>query len=87
MNTTEHARVRRLRRRANKLGTHGYRIVPKRQGVGARMKEGWHLIANVTNTLVAPLVETAPVPLDDIEALLERLEQEAEAPKRKRSQP
>jgi hypothetical protein len=80
MNTTEHARVRRLRRRANRLGTHGYRIVPKRQGVGARMKEGWHLIENVTNKLVAPATDAAPLPLDDIEASLERLEQPAEAP-------
>lgn len=79
MNNSEHARVRRLRRRANKLGAHGYRLVPQRQGSGTRTKEGWHLIENVTNTLVVPLMDSAPAPLDDIELSLERLEQEAEA--------
>ncbi len=80
MNTTDHARVRRLRRRANRLGKHGYRIVPQRQGVGTRMKEGWHLIENVTNIRVAPSIDTVPLPLDAIETSLEHLEQAAKAP-------
>ena len=80
MNNSEHARVRRLRRRANRLGAHGHRIVPHRHGSGTRSKEGWHLIENVTNVLVAPSsIDADPVSLDDIEATLERLEQAAEA--------
>ena len=79
MNNSEHARVRRLRRRANRLGAHGHRIVPHRHGSGTRTKEGWHLIENVTNALVAPPIAADPVSLDDVEAALERLEQEAEA--------
>ena len=79
MNNTEHARVRRLRRRANKLGEHGHRIVPHTHGAGARAKHGWHLIENATNVLVAPSIAANLLSLDDIEAALERLEQEAEA--------
>ena len=74
MNNTEHARVRRLRRRANKLGEHGYRIVPYRHGSGTRATEGWHLIENVTNARVAPSAGPDPVSLDDIEAAIERIE-------------
>lgn len=77
MNNTEHARVRRLRRRANKLGAHGYRIVPHRLGSGTNTKEGWHLIENATNTLVVPSKDTAPALLDEIEVFLERLEEKA----------
>ena len=79
MNNSEHARVRRLRRRANRLGAHGHRIVPQRHGSGTRTKVGWHLIENATDVLVAPAIGADPAPLDDIEAALERLEQEAEA--------
>ena len=74
MNNTDHARARRLKRRANKLGEHGYRIVPHRQGTATRAKEGWHLIENVTNSVVAPSAGTDPVSLDDVEAAIERLE-------------
>ena len=74
MNNTEHARVRRLRRRANKLGEHGHRIVPYRHGSGTQATEGWHLIENVTNVRVAPVAGPDPVPLDEIEAAIERLE-------------
>lgn len=79
MNNTDHARVRRLRRRANRLGEHGHRIVPYRHGSGTRAKEGWHLIENVTNLRVAPPAGPDPVPLDEIEAAIELLEQTAEA--------
>jgi hypothetical protein len=79
MNNTEHARVRRLRRRANRLGGDGLRIVPHRHGSGTRTKEGWHLIENVTNQLIAPALAAEPASLDEIETALERLEQEAEA--------
>lgn len=78
MNNTEHARVRRLRRRANKLGEHGHRIVPRTHGSGTRAREGWHLIENMTNVRVAPPSEADLLPLDDIEAAIERLEEAAE---------
>ena len=79
MNNSEHARVRRLRRRANRLGAHGYRIVPHRHGSGTRTKVGWHLIENVTNILVAPSSDFDSAPLNDIEVSLERLERKGEA--------
>ena len=79
MNNTEHARVRRLRRRANRLGEHGYRIVPHRVGSATRAKDGWHLIENMTNVRIAPASGDDPVPLDEIEAAIERLEAAAEA--------
>jgi hypothetical protein len=79
MNNSEHAIVRRLRRRANRLGGDGCRIVPYRHGSGPRAKEGWRLIENVTNVLLAPALDADPASLDDIEVALERLEQEAEA--------
>ena len=78
MNNSDHAVVRRLRRRANRLGAHGHRIVPRRHGSGTRSKDGWHLIENVTNVLVAPAIGGDPVSLDDIEATLERLEHAAQ---------
>ena len=77
MNNTEHARVRRLRRRANKLGENGHRIVPHRVGSGTQVKDGWHFIENVTNLRVAPSVGADPVSLDDVEAAIERLEEAA----------
>jgi hypothetical protein len=80
MNNTEHARVRRLRRRANRLGAHGHRIVPRQHGSGARSKDGWQLIENQTNVLIAPQIKSDPLSLDEIEAAIERLEQAAEAP-------
>jgi hypothetical protein len=79
MNNTEHARVRRLRRRANRLGEHGHRIVPYRYGSGTLAKEGWHLIENVTDIRVAPVAGPDPISLDEIEAAIERLEEAAEA--------
>ena len=78
MNNSEHARVRRLRRRANRLGAHGHRIVPHRHGSGNRSMDGWHLIENLTNVLVAPATGRDPESLDAIEAVLERLEPVAE---------
>jgi hypothetical protein len=78
MNNTEHARVRRLRRRANRLGANGCRIVPHRVGSGTQVKDGWHLIENVTNLRVAPSAGVDPVSLDDVEAAIERLEEAAE---------
>lgn len=80
MNNTEHARVRRLRRRANRLGAHGVRIVPHRQGTATRAKEGWHLIENVTNLRIAPSSGTDPVSLDEIEEAIERLEETENEP-------
>lgn len=74
MNNTDHARVRRLKRRANKLGEEGYRIVPHRRGTGTFIKEGWHLIDNATNKSVAPAAGNEPVSLDEVEAAIERLE-------------
>ena len=79
MNNTDHARARRLKRRANKLGEHGYRIVPHRQGTGSRAKDGWHLIENVTNVRIAPSIGGDPVSLDDVETAIEQLEAAAEA--------
>jgi hypothetical protein len=79
MNNTDHARVRRLRRRANKLGEHGHRIVPHRVGSGTRAQDGWHLIENMSNVRIAPAHGTDPVALDDIEAAIERLEEAAQA--------
>jgi hypothetical protein len=80
MNNTEHARVRRLRRRANRLGADGHRIVPRRHASGNRSKDGWHLIENMTNVVAAPPMGGDPLSLDGIETALERLEQVAEAP-------
>ncbi len=74
MNNTEHARVRRLRRRANRLGANGLRIVPHRVGSGTSVKDGWHLIENVTNKPIAPTAGVDPVSLDDVEVAIERLE-------------
>lgn len=79
MNNTDHARVRRLRRRANRLGEEGYRIVPHRIGSGTFAREGWHLIENGTNKRIAPASGADPVPLDEIEAAIERLEEAAAA--------
>ena len=78
MNNTEHARVRRLRRRANRLGVNGYRIVPHRIGSGTSAKDGWHFIENITNVRIAPSIGVDPVSLDDVEAAIERLEEVAE---------
>ena len=78
MNNTEHARVRRLRRRANRLGEHGYRIVPKRHGSGDRLKEGWQLIENKSNVLITPTATTDLASIDDIETAIERLEEAGE---------
>ncbi len=77
MNNADHARVRRLRRRANRLGKQGNRIVPRRHKSGAREKDGWHLIDNETNALIAPATGADPISLDDLETALERLEQAA----------
>lgn len=74
MNNTDHARVRRLRRRANKLGAHGHRIVPHRVGSNARARDGWHLIDNATNERIVPARGVDPVSLDEIEVAIERLE-------------
>jgi hypothetical protein len=79
MNNADHARVRRLRRRANKLGDQGVRIVPHRRGSGTFAKEGWHLIDNETNKTVVPATGADPASLDEIEAAIERLEQAASA--------
>ncbi len=79
MSNSEHARLRRLRRRANRLGANGHRIVPRRHGSGARAKDGWQLIENVTNVVIEPVGNGDPVSLDDIDAALERLEQGAGA--------
>lgn len=79
MNNSENARVRRLRRRANKLGENGCRIVPHRVGSGTFARDGWHLIENVSNKRIAPATGTEPVPLDDIEAAIEQLEEAASA--------
>lgn len=79
VNNTEHARVRRLRRRANRLGENGYRIVPHRIGSGTSAKDGWHFIENVTNLRIAPSVGVDPVTLDVVEEAIERLEEAAEA--------
>lgn len=80
MSNSEHARLRRLRRRANRLGEHGHRVVPCRHPSGTRSKDGWQLIENVTNVPIAPSLNGDPVSLDDIDVVLERLEQTAEAP-------
>ncbi len=74
---TASARVRRLRRRANRLGTTGYRIVPHRRGSGTFARDGWHLIDNETNKCIAPATGSDPVSLDEIEAAIERLEEAA----------
>ena len=79
MSNADHARVRRLRRRANKLGEHGYRIVPHRRGSGTFVREGWHMIQNETNIRVAPPIGSEPVSLDEVEAVIERLEGTAHA--------
>lgn len=79
MNNTDHARARRLKRRANKLGENGYRIVPHRQRTSTGNNEGWQLIENVTNVRVAPSTGNDPVSLDEIEAAIERLEELAAA--------
>lgn len=79
MNNSDHARVRRLRRRANKLGERGHRIVPHRVGSGTFAREGWHLIDNASNARIAPSVGLAPVSLDEVEAAIERLEDAAQA--------
>lgn len=79
MNNTESARVRRLKRRANKLGENGYRIIPHRRGSGTYVKEGWHLIENITNVRVAPAVGSDPVTLDEVEAAIDRIEDAAGA--------
>ena len=79
MNNTEHAHVRRLRRRANRLGADGHRIVPRSHGAGTRARHGWHLIENLTNVRIAPPNDADLLSLDDIETALERLEQAAEA--------
>lgn len=78
MNNNDHARVRRLRRRANRLGENGCRIVPHRRGSGTFVKEGWHLIENETNKPIAPATGNDPVSLDEVEAAIERLEDAAE---------
>jgi hypothetical protein len=75
MNNTEHARVRRLRRRANRIGEHGLRIVPRIQGSGAKRKDGWHLIENMTNVLITPASPNDLGTLDDIETAIEQREQ------------
>lgn len=74
---TDSARVRRLKRRANKLGEEGCRIVPHRRGSGTFAREGWHLIDNGTNKTIAPPTGSDPVTLDEIEAAIERLEEAA----------
>jgi hypothetical protein len=74
MKNADHARVRRLKRRANKLSEEGYRIVPHRRGSGTFIKEGWHLIDNATNKSIAPATGTDPVSLDEVEAAIEQLE-------------
>lgn len=74
MKNADHARVRRLKRRANKLSEDGYRIVPHRRGTGTFVKEGWHLIDNATNKSIAPATGADPVSLDEIEAAIEQLE-------------
>ncbi len=74
---TDSARVRRLKRRANKLGEEGLRIVPHRRGSGTFVREGWHLIDNATNKPIAPATGSEPVTLDDVEAAIERLEDAA----------
>lgn len=79
MNNTEHARVRRLKRRANRLGEHGHRIVPHRVGSGTFAKDGWHLIENLSNKRVVPAAGSDPGSLDEVEAAIERLEEAAEA--------
>jgi hypothetical protein len=77
MKNTDNSRVRRLKRRANKLGEDGLRIVPHRRGSGTFVKEGWHLIENVTNKRIVPAMVDEPVSLDEIEAAIDRLEDEA----------
>lgn len=79
MNNTDHARVRRLKRRANKLSEQGYRIVPHRRGSGTFIKEGWHLIDNATNVRIAPPTGSEPASLDEVEAAIDRLEKAAQA--------
>ena len=79
MNNTEHARVRRLRRRANRLGAHGARIIPKRVGSGAKLKEGWQLIENKTNLLLVPSAAADLATLDEVEEAIEKLEEAVEA--------
>jgi hypothetical protein len=79
MNNTDHARVRRLRRRANRLGAEGCRIVPHRVGSGTFARDGWHLIENGTNQRIAPPTGNEPVTLDEVEAAIERLEEAATA--------
>lgn len=79
MNNSDHARVRRLKRRANKLNDEGYRIVPHRRGSGTFVQEGWHLIDNATNKRITPATGSDPVSLDEVEAAIERLEEAGSA--------
>lgn len=79
MKNNDNSRVRRLKRRAGKLGAAGLRIVPHRRGTGEFAKEGWHLIDNDTNKSIAPASGNLPVSLDDIEAAIDGIEQSAQA--------
>ena len=77
MKNTDTARLRRLKRRANKLSEQGYRIVPHRRGTGTFVREGFHLIDNETNKTITPATGSEPASIDDIEAAIERLEEAA----------